>query len=98
MSMFIHQNYLHINRDIAIEISDSSMTSFCDSFPFKGLVKEPICYKNLNNLSRMDFLINPRKRFISNTVIENGFSDFHKLTVTVLKTTFQKMAPIILIY
>ena len=46
----------------------------------------------------MDFLINPRKRFISNTVIESGFSDFHKLTVTVLKTTFQKMAPIILIY
>ena len=36
--------------------------------------------------------------FQSSGVIETGISDFHKMTVTVMKTTFQKLDPKIIHY
>ena len=36
--------------------------------------------------------------FQSSGVIETGLFDFHKMTVTVIKTTFQKLGPKIIHY
>ena len=46
-----------------------------------------------------DFILtNSRLSFQSPGVIETGLSDFHKMTVTVMKTTFQKLDPKIIHY
>ena len=61
---------------------------------FKNLVKEPTCFKNTNNPTCIDLILtNKPSYFQTTTVIETGISDFHKLTVTVLKSSFRKQEP-----
>ena len=48
------------------------------------LIKLPTFFKNLENLTRIDHILtNHPKSFPSSSVYETGFSDFHKLTLTV---------------
>ena len=56
--------------------------------------KEPTCYKNSENPSHIDFILtnNPRSFFKTSTLF-TGLSDFHKLVLPVVKTTFCKSKP-----
>ena len=80
-----HEHFL-IMRD-----SNPSMTPFCTLFKLKNIVKEPTCYKNLENPSCIDlFLTNCPKSFHHNTCLyETCLSDFHKLAVIILQTSFK---------
>ena len=61
-------------------------------------MKEPTCYTNPSNPSSIDVMLTNRsKRFHACQTIEIGLSG-HKLTVTVLKTFFQKQKPISIKY
>ena len=65
----------------------------------RNLVNEPTCFKNPNNPSNINLILTNKPRSFQNTsAIETGLSDFHKLTVTVLKTNFAKLPPKILYY
>ena len=65
----------------------------------KRLIKEPTCFKSVDNLSCIDLILaNHPKCFQNSGVYETGISDFHKLTFTVLKTYFQKAKPRIIKY
>ena len=60
----------------------------------KSLVKEPTCFKSLDNPSCIDlFLTNSVQSFQNTTTVATGLSDFHKMSVTVLKTTFPRASP-----
>ena len=70
-----------------------------DSYEFKNLIKDITCYKNLENPSRIDLILtNNPNSFQNSGVIETGLSDFQKMTVTVMKTTFEKLKPNIMHY
>ena len=57
-------------------------------------MKEPTWYKNLANSSCINLFPNSRPRtFQCTATIETGISDFHKLTVKVLKTFYKKQRP-----
>ena len=57
----------------------------------KRLKKGALCFKNPNNPSCIDlFLTNTMRSFQETQLFETGLSDFHKLVVTVLKSTFPK--------
>ena len=59
---------------------------------FKSLIKDPIYFKNLENPSCIDqILTNSLYSFQSSCVIETDLLDFHKMIVSVMKTTFQKL-------
>ena len=76
-----------------------AMGDFSELFNFKNLVKEPTCYKNPDNPSCIDLILSNRQNYFQDTrVIETGLSDFHKLTATVLKTSFKKKPPKIISY
>ena len=63
------------------------------------MVKEKTCFKSIENPSCIDlFLTNHSNSFQSTTTIASGLSDFHKLVVTVLKTTFSKAKPQVISY
>ena len=69
-----------------------------DLFALKNLVKEPTCFKS-GNPRCIDLLLTNRERnFQHTTAIETGLSDFHKLIVTVLKTSFDKQRPNVVNY
>ena len=70
------------------------MTVFCDKHDAKILIKESICHKNPENPSCIDLILtNNPKCFQSSRVVETGLSDFHRMRVTVMKTTFKKFQP-----
>ena len=55
------------------------------------LIKEPTCNKNPENLSFADLILtNKPKCFQNSFLVETGLSDFHRMTVTVMKTFFKK--------
>ena len=82
--------------DFNISPEESHTETFCDSYGLKNLIKVPTCYKNPQNPSCIDLILtNSPLSFQSSGVIVTGLSDFHKMTVTVMKTTFQKLDPII---
>ena len=88
-----YDNFI-VPGDLNTEVSNSFMEQFCPSYNLKSLIKEPACFKSVDNLSCIDLILtNHPKCFQNSGVYETGTSDFHKLTFTVLKTYFQKAKP-----
>ena len=85
--------------DFNCEMREDVMKNFCSLYDLSCLIKAPTCFKNAENPSCIDLILTNRPRnFQNSSLIETGLSDFHKLTVTVLKTNFRKMPPQIVRY
>ena len=85
--------------DLNSEPHEDDMSEFCSLFNLKNLIKVPTCFKNPDNPSCIDLILtNHPHCFQNSTTIETGLSDFHKLTVTVMKTSFRKMPPKVVMY
>ena len=70
------------------------MKAFCDNYNLTSLIKQPTCYKNPNNPTCIDLILsNTPRSFQSSCVIETGLSDFHLMTLTVMKKSFRKFHP-----
>ena len=85
--------------DFNARVEDSSVKNFCSSFNLTSMINQPTCFKNPDKPSCIDLILTncPRGVQIS-CVIETGLSDFHKLVVTVMKTTYKKSQPKIITY
>ena len=85
--------------DFNVTNDDINLKEFMDDFHAKNLVKEPTCFKSIDNPSCIDlFITNSYLSFQNTTTVATGLSDFHKMTVTVLKTTFPKAKPRVITY
>ena len=85
--------------DFNSEMSESVMIDFCAIYNLINLIKEPTCFKNVENPSTIDLILTNRgRRFQNSTTIEAGLSDHHKITITVMKSLFQKQVPITISY
>ena len=85
--------------DFNSEINEDAMETFCNSFNLKSLIKEPTCFKSTKNPSCIDLILTNRPQSFQNSnAFETGLSDFHLLTVSVLKATFRKRPPKVIIY
>jgi len=80
--------------DFNLQPTELEMINFCSIYNLKNLVNEFTCFKNPKNPSCVDLILTNKPRSFQNTrTIETGLSDFHKMTVTVLKTIFKKLPP-----
>ena len=85
--------------DFNTQEDNEILDEFLDDFHAKNLVKDPTCFKSSENPSCIDlFITNSFQSFQKTTTVSTGLSDFHKMTVTVLKTTFPKAEPRIITY
>ena len=85
--------------DLNCEINEEPMSEFCSLFNLKSLIKKPTCFKNPDNPSCIDLILtNKPHSFQNSTVLETGLSDFHKLTVTLMRTSFRKKPPKVILY
>ena len=67
------------------------MIVFCQNYELAILIKEYTCFKNILNPTCIDVMLtNKPKSFMKSTVIESDISDFHKMTLTVMKSFFPK--------
>ena len=75
------------------------MNEFCCVYNLSSLVKKPTCFKNPIHPSCFDLILtNKSASFQNNMVVETGLSDFHKLTITVMKCSFQTQSPKVIYY
>ena len=85
--------------DFNVEIVEANMKSFCENYNLKSLIKQTTCYKNPNKPTCIDLILtNVPRMFQSTCVLETGLSDFHLMTVTVMRKSFKKMRPRVINY
>ena len=85
-----YDNFI-VLRDFNTETSNDIISEFCATCNLKNLIKEPTCFKSLENLTCIDLILTNRpKCFQNSNVFETELSDFRKLTFIVLKAYFQK--------
>ena len=90
---------LLILGDFNCEIEEITLNDFCNTFYLKCLINSPTCYKNNTNPSCIDLLLTNRPRCFQNScTLETGLSDFHLMTLSVLKNKFKKAPPKIIRY
>ena len=75
------------------------LEDFLCTYHAKNLVKEPTCFKSVENPSCVDlFITNKYRSFMKTSTISTGLSDFHKMITTVMRTTFPKAEPSVITY
>ena len=80
--------------DFNAEEDDLELNAFMSTFSLNSLNKEYTCFKSLVNPSCIDLILtNCPRSFQNTTVVATGISDFHKMVVSVFKTTFTKCEP-----
>ena len=85
--------------DFNTEPTESVMGEFMNIYNLKNLIKGPTCYKNPGKPSCIDLILTDKSRsFHSSHIIETGISDFHKMTVSVMKIYFKKQKSNIIYY
>ena len=82
-----------------MEEQKTCLSDFLFEYQAKNLVKDKTCFKSIENPSCIDlFITNSCMSFQNTTAVSTGLSDFHKMIVTVMKTTFPKAKPKIVFY
>ena len=67
------------------------LDDFLNTYGLKNLIREATCYKNPDKPSSIDLILtNHPRSFQDSRTVETGLSDFHKLTLTVLKMLVKK--------
>ena len=85
--------------DFNCEPSEQPLEDFCHIFSCRNLIKEKTCFKNPQNPSCIDLILTNRsKSFQDSMVIEKSLSDFHKMSLTVMKVFYKKQKPNIITY
>ena len=88
-----------LTGDFNSEEDEPCLNTFLSDYDAKNLVKDKTCFKSIENPSCIDLIItNSISSFQDTKTVSTGLSDFHKMVVTVLKTTFQKSKPREIIY
>ena len=83
---------LLILGDFDVETDDQNTKTFCDSYGLRSLIKQPACYKNPSHSKCIKLtLTNVPRSFQTTCVIETQFSDFHLMTLTVMRKSFKKL-------
>ena len=98
---FYSKSYENITLigDFNVEIYDSHIDSCCAISHVKSLIKESTCYKNSEKPTCIDLILRNSPRQLQATLtLENGLSDFHKMTVVALKSEFRLQKPKIVSY
>ena len=84
--------------DLNSEPTESAVRDFCQN-GCKNLIKDNTCFKNPEKPSCIDLIITSRpKSFQNSMTLETGLSDFHKMTITVMKVFYKKQKPTIITY
>ena len=89
----VYSNYENILLvgDFNTQIGETCTDTFLYQHELKNVNKEPTCYKNSKRPSCIDFILtNNRRSFFKINTLFTGSSDFHKLVLSVFKTTFCK--------
>ena len=93
-----YENFIFLG-DFNAGMEHSALKDFCNLYSLTSLINRPTCWKNPSKPTCIDLILTNRPTFFQNTnVIETGLSDFHKMVVSIIKTSFRKLKPKIINY
>ena len=85
--------------DFNARMEDSSIKIFFSNYNLNSIISKPACYKNPDKPTCIDLILtNCPGSFQNSCVKETGLSDFHKMTVTAMKTSYRKTEPRVINY
>ena len=85
--------------DYNCDPNHTEMADFCEVYGLKNLVKEPTCFKSMEKPTLIDLILTNKPKSFQRTInVESGLSDFHKMTVTVMKCEYKKHPPKVIFY
>ena len=85
--------------DINTTETDEKLAEFLEDRELSNLVHFPTCFMSEANPSTIDLIITNKPKSFQNTIgVSTGISDFHKMVLTSMKTTFPKAVPKEFIY
>ena len=77
--------------DLNVEPNDATMKNFCQIYGCENIVKDKTCLKNPINPTCIDLIITNRPKSVQESeVIKTGLSDFHKMSLIVMKVFYSK--------
>ena len=77
--------------DFNTGVEVAEIKSFCSSYNLTSMINKATCYKNPEESTCIDLILtNCPGSFQNSCVVETGLSDFYKMVVTVMKTSYQK--------
>ena len=81
--------------DFNVAVEETHMKSFCENYALTNLIRQPTCYKNPDCPTCIDLIMltNVPRSFQSTCIVESGLSDFHMMTLTVMRKSFKKFQP-----
>ena len=93
-----YENIIAIG-DLNIDVSDPDkdrnnyLSDFADTFSLSNLINRKTCHKNLSGITIDIILTNRPNCFQKMSTVVTGLSDFHRMIISCLKTTFKKIPP-----
>ena len=73
-------------RDLNAAPAEAAISGFCEIYNLKHLIKDKTYFKNPTKPTCIDLIVTNRPKCFQDTVVfETGSSDFHKMSVTVMK-------------
>ena len=72
---------------------ENSLLSICENYGLNNLIRQPAFYKNPCNPVCIDLILtNVPRSFQSTCVVETGLSDFHLMTLTVMRKSLRNIS------
>ena len=95
--MLTESSDILLSGDVNIDMRPNStnrLKEFCEMYNFTNLVKEPTCFKSIDNESLIDVILALKpQRFNQVKVFDSGLSDFHKMLVVGTKIHIPRKCP-----
>ena len=80
--------------DFNVGKNEPHIKSFCETYNLTNLIKQRTCNKNLDNSTCIDQILTNFPRTLQSTyLIETGLSNFHLMTLTIMRKAFKKQRP-----
>ena len=79
--------------DFNMETTHPVMTDFLENHNLYSMIKSPTCFTSVKGRCIDLMLTNNKHSFLGSQTFETGFSDFHHLIYTILKTTYVELPP-----
>ena len=80
--------------DLNSKVKEKYFREFCQLYNLKNLINMPTCFKTPSSPSCLDVMLTNHPRSFQNLLaIDTSLSDFHRMTVTVMKTYSSKLRP-----
>ena len=99
LNTYINYDSVLLAGDFNAEDDEPCLSNFLYQHDLYNLVKVSTCFKNSSEQTSIDLFLTTKNTHFQNTVaVCSDLSDFHKLVLTVLKTSFDKNKPCEILY